>query len=70
MSVPMKVMMSVIIMLSGSSANPRSTDTLPAVKMFHRVSCKKRCSGSRPNKVAKATQATTNDSTMAPMLML
>ena len=40
MSVPMKVMMSAIIIDSGSSAKARSTVSAPAVNMFQSVSCR------------------------------
>ena len=66
MSVPMKVMMSTIIIESGSSANARSTVTRPAVNMFHSVSCRKRCSAGSARSWMKAASAVRKASSIAP----
>ncbi len=69
MSVPMKVMMSTIIMESGSRAKARSNRSGPALSMFQSVSCRNRSSLGRPIIAMSARSATRSDSVIIAMAM-
>ena len=69
MSVPMKVMMSTIIIESGSRAKARSNRSWPAASMFQSVFCRNRSLPGSATIWAKARSATSSDSVIVPMAM-